>query len=71
MAQASPTTCAHNAPGQALVPGRPVPCRQCGALIEPSPRAVNSGGQLIGGTAPNALYPEDAAASSAAWAFAQ
>jgi hypothetical protein len=73
MAQAAPTTCAHNAPGQVLVAGRPVSCRQCGAQIEPSPRAVNSVGQLVSAAhgALNATYPEDASPASAAWAFAQ
>jgi hypothetical protein len=72
MAQASPTTCAHNATDQVLVAGRPVPCRKCGAMIQPSPRTVNASGQLVPGSkAINATYPEDAAAASAAWAFAQ
>jgi hypothetical protein len=72
MTQAARTTCDHNGVGQVLVPGRPVPCRKCGALIQPSPRSVNAAGQLVPSSqAINAVYPEDGAAASAAWAFAQ
>lgn len=70
--QASPTTCGHNGTGQVLVPGRPVPCRKCGTQIQPSPQTVNAAGQLVPGSAkPNATYPGDGAAASAAWAFGQ
>lgn len=78
MAQASPTTCAHNAPGQTYVGGRPIPCRQCGALIQPSPRAVDAGGRVQGQSAGtiNALYPADSGVAPSetndpAWAFSQ
>jgi hypothetical protein len=72
MAQASPTTCAHNAPGQVLVPGRPIACLECGAQIQPTPRAVNSGGQLIAGEKQvNATYPADSKSASATYAFAR
>ncbi len=72
MTQAAHTTCGHDAAGQVLIAGRPVACRKCGAQIQPSPRSVNAAGQLVPGSAtPNAVYPEDGAAASAAWAFAQ
>lgn len=72
MSQASPTTCAHNATGQVLIAGRPTACRKCGAQIQPSPRSLNAAGQLVPSSkAINATYPEDGAAASAAWAFAQ
>jgi hypothetical protein len=35
MSQNVATICAHNAEAQPLVPGRPVPCRKCGCMIEP------------------------------------
>lgn len=54
------TICAHNAPGQALVAGRPVECRQCGAQIQPSP---NGGTHSI-----NAVYPGQAV-STGEWAL--
>ena len=40
------TTCGHNAPGQARVPGRAIPCRKCGALLEPEERAVNANDEV-------------------------
>lgn len=34
------TTCAHNAPNQTYVEGRPTRCRQCGCELEPEARAI-------------------------------
>lgn len=67
MAQASPTSCPHNAPGQALVPGQQTICRQCGARIEPTSRA----GQIASQQSVNAAYPGDANTSDTSWVFAQ
>lgn len=60
---APPTTCSHNAPGQALVPvaGRPVLCRQCGAVLEPEARAVNAS---AGTVSPAGINPTTPTATS-------
>ena len=43
------TICSHDAPGQTLVPvaGRPVLCRQCGAVLEPEARGVNANNEAV------------------------
>jgi hypothetical protein len=72
MAQASPTLCPHNAPGQVVRADIAVPCRQCGALIKATPRAVDATrGFIPGQQEVNALYPGDGSSASAAWVFAQ
>ena len=43
------TTCKHNAEGQVLKPGIPVPCRMCGALLEPEAGSVGANGAVHAG----------------------
>lgn len=73
MAQAQPTTCAHNAPGQVVLPNVATTCRQCGAVIKATPRTVDavSGNVKPGGQQTNAAYPEDGNTNDQNWAFSQ
>lgn len=71
MAQASRTTCAHNASGQTVLAGRPTPCRKCGAMIEATPRAVQANALIPSEKMINATYPGDGNTADAAWAFNQ
>lgn len=61
MSQNLKTICAHNAEGQVLVPGQPVPCRKCGCMIEPEPQAVNASNN-VSREAVAAGYPGEAKA---------
>jgi hypothetical protein len=69
--QTSPTICAHNAPGQVVVANVATTCRQCGAQIKASSRAVDaaSGAFKSGGQQVNAVYPGDGDPKSATHAF--
>lgn len=42
----STVSCGHNDARQTLVPGRSVPCRKCGMLIEPEAAAVNANNEV-------------------------
>jgi len=73
MAQAQPTLCGHNAPGQVVRADIPVPCRQCGALIKATGRAQGAatGVFVQSEKQVNATYPGDARTASVTWAFGQ
>lgn len=71
MAQATRTTCDHGGTGQVTVGGRPTSCRKCGTQIQPSPRAVDAGGRVVGSDNINAVYPGDGNTNDSAWAFGQ
>lgn len=52
-----PTTCNHDAPTQKLVPGVAVPCRKCGAPLEPEPGSVNATNAVHSGRVKQKGYP--------------
>lgn len=48
-----------------------VACRQCGAQIKATPRAVQGNALVPSQNAVNAVYPGDGSSVDQAWAFAQ
>lgn len=63
MSDIASTTCPHNANGQTIRADYPVPCRQCGAMIQASKAAG-----MVPSEGPSALdetYPGDAANQTA------